>query len=195
MRGFDFAPMTATAHRWRSCKAGWPGIVKPHVRPLQFRAASRRTAAGRVKASQRRRSASISFISGSSLLRRQTLGPDRVNIVAGNRGSRKKRFVCHSIIAVGMVVRHETLVAPKPMGSTGNATQWPMLQASHKAAAASIRPTSKPRNRRRSPARERKAIRRHLAQAFQRSRKSDSASMPRRSLRDHHRMYCAISNS
>src|SRR5450755_2388523 len=57
------------------------------------------------------------FVSGGGLLRRYALGRDRVNVFAGDRDSRKQRGPNHPVIAVGMVMRNEALIAPEPMGA------------------------------------------------------------------------------
>ena len=58
------------------------------------------------------------LVSGGSLLRREALCRNRMDLVVGNGDSRKEGIARHPVIAVAVVVRYEPLVTPEPMRAT-----------------------------------------------------------------------------
>src|SRR5690242_8114986 len=54
------------------------------------------------------------LIFGRGPLRSYSLGRDCMNAILARRNARKKCIVNHAIVTVGMIMRDETLVAPKP---------------------------------------------------------------------------------
>ena len=175
MRASAFAPMTATAHRWSPAAPADRETTTPYVRrrrSQQRDVEQRAVGSKRVGAVE---ALECRLVGGGGLLRRKAFRRHRMNIFRRDRDPRQKRLARHAVIAVGMIVRHEAFVAPEPVHAVPRKArrESPASRGFHKAAAASIRPTGKPRRRGRSPAPDRKAIPRHLAPALRRSRKAD----------------------